>query len=63
MQLLTFSSVNDRRAMISGQNLLDYVTYASAGSGYAFPNIQNGIVTLNRTLTLNNRSTIIITST
>lgn len=49
MQVLTFSSVNDR-AVASGQNTLDYVQYASPGSGYAFPTIQEGIVTLNRTL-------------
>ncbi|WP_342275750.1 hypothetical protein [Spiroplasma endosymbiont of Nebria brevicollis] len=49
MQVLTFSSVNDR-AVASGQNTLDYVQYASPGSGYAFPTIQNSLVTLNRTL-------------
>ncbi|WP_375318325.1 hypothetical protein [Spiroplasma endosymbiont of Virgichneumon dumeticola] len=49
MQVLTFSSVNDR-AVASGQNTLDYVQYASPGSGYAFPTIQEGEVTLNRTL-------------
>lgn len=49
MQVLTFSSVNDR-AVASGQNTLDYVQYASPGSGYAFPTIQQGKVTLNRTL-------------
>ncbi|WP_339048998.1 hypothetical protein [Spiroplasma endosymbiont of Colias croceus] len=48
-QVLTFSSVNDR-AVASGQTTLNYVQYASAGSGYAFPTIKNGIVTLNRTL-------------
>lgn len=35
MQVLTFSSVNDR-AVASGQNTLDYVQYASPGSGYAY---------------------------
>ncbi len=49
MQVLTFSSLNDR-VVASGQNTLDFVQYASPGSGYAFPTIQNGIVTLNRTL-------------
>ncbi len=49
MQVLTFSSLNDR-VVTSGQNTLDFVQYASPGSGYAFPTIQNGIVTLNRTL-------------
>ncbi|WP_375316810.1 hypothetical protein [Spiroplasma endosymbiont of Virgichneumon dumeticola] len=49
MQVLTFSSVNDR-AVASGQNTLDYVQYASPGSVYAFPTIQEGEVTLNCTL-------------
>ncbi len=49
MQVLTFSSLNDR-VVSSGQNTLDFVQYASPGSGYAFPTIQQGKVTLNRTL-------------
>ncbi len=49
MQVLTFSSLNDR-VVASGQNTLDFVQYASPGSGYAFPTIQQGKVTLNRTL-------------
>ncbi|WP_342267080.1 hypothetical protein [Spiroplasma endosymbiont of Villa modesta] len=49
MQVLTFSSLNDR-VISSGQNTLDFVQYASPGSGYAFPTIQQGKVTLNRTL-------------
>ncbi|BDT04606.1 hypothetical protein [Spiroplasma ixodetis] len=49
MQVLTFSSLNDR-VISSGQNTLDFVQYASPGSGYAFPTIQEGKVTLNRTL-------------
>ncbi len=49
MQVLTFSSLNDR-VISSGQNTLDFVQYASSGSGYAFPTIQQGKVTLNRTL-------------
>ncbi|WP_425377155.1 hypothetical protein [Spiroplasma endosymbiont of Aleiodes alternator] len=49
MQVLTFSSLNDR-VVSSGQNTLDFVQYASPGSGYAFPTIQKGKVTLNRTL-------------
>ncbi|WP_252320069.1 hypothetical protein [Spiroplasma endosymbiont of Lariophagus distinguendus] len=49
MQVLTFSSLNDR-VVSTGQNTLDFVQYASPGSGYAFPTIQQGKVTLNRTL-------------
>ncbi|WDA54804.1 MAG: putative adhesin [Spiroplasma endosymbiont of Drosophila atripex] len=49
MQVLTFSSLNDR-VISSGQNTLDFVQYASPGSGYAFPTIEKGKVTLNRTL-------------
>ncbi len=49
MQVLTFSSLNDR-VVASGQNTLDFVQYASPGSGYAFPTIQQGKVTLNRIL-------------
>ncbi len=49
IQVLTFSSLNDR-VISSGQNTLDFVQYASPGSGYAFPTIQQGKVTLNRTL-------------
>ncbi|WDA54464.1 MAG: putative adhesin [Spiroplasma endosymbiont of Drosophila atripex] len=49
MQVLTFSSLNDR-VVASGQNTLDFVQYASPGSGYAFPTIEKGKVTLNRTL-------------
>lgn len=49
MQVLTFSSLNDR-VISTGQNTLDFVQYASPGSGYAFPTIQKGKVTLNRTL-------------
>ncbi|WP_425376794.1 hypothetical protein [Spiroplasma endosymbiont of Aleiodes alternator] len=49
MQVLTFSSLNDR-VVSTGQNTLDFVQYASPGSGYAFPTIEQGKVTLNRTL-------------
>ena len=49
MQVLTFSSVNDR-IVASGQNTMDFVQYASPGSGYAFPTIINSVVTLNRVL-------------
>ncbi|WDA53901.1 MAG: putative adhesin [Spiroplasma endosymbiont of Drosophila atripex] len=49
MQVLTFSSLNDR-VISSGQNTLDFVQYASPGSGYAFPTIEKGKVTLNCTL-------------
>ncbi|WP_339049328.1 hypothetical protein [Spiroplasma endosymbiont of Colias croceus] len=49
MQVLTFSSLNDR-VVSTGQNTLDFLQYASPGSGYAFPTIQQGKVTLNRTL-------------
>lgn len=49
MQVLTFSSVNDR-IVASGQNTMDFVQYSSPGSGYAFPTIINGKVTLNNTL-------------
>ncbi|WP_342218085.1 hypothetical protein [Spiroplasma endosymbiont of Amphimallon solstitiale] len=49
MQVLTFSSLNDR-VVSTGQNTLDFVQYAIGGSGYAFPTIEKGKVTLNRTL-------------
>lgn len=49
MQVITFSSINDK-LQASGQTTLGFINYASPGSGYAFPTIQNGIVTLNRTL-------------
>lgn len=49
MQVLTFSSVNDR-VSASGQTTLGFMNWSSPGSGYAFPTIKQGIVTLNRTL-------------
>lgn len=49
MQVITFSSINDK-LQASGQTTLGFINYASPGSGYAFPTIQNGKVTLNYTL-------------
>ncbi len=49
MQVITFSSINDN-LQASGQTTLGFINYGSPGSGYAFPTIENGIVTLNRTL-------------
>ncbi len=49
MQVITFSSINDN-LQASGQTTLGFINYGSPGSGYAFPTIENGIVTLNRIL-------------
>ncbi|WP_308149437.1 hypothetical protein [Spiroplasma sp. AdecLV25b] len=45
-QTLTLSSLNDK-LQASGQTTLGFIQYASPGSGYAFPVIKNGVVTLN----------------
>lgn len=48
-QTLTLSSLNDK-LQSSGQTTLGFIQYASPGSGYAFPVVTNGTVSLNRDL-------------
>lgn len=52
MQSITFSSINDRLQQ-SGQTTQGFIQYGGPGSGYAFPTIINGNVTVNKTLMRN----------
>lgn len=48
-QIITFSSVNDA-VETTGQSVYNFIQTAAPGSGYAFPSIKDGVVSVNKTL-------------